>query len=57
MHVAVSRPNLAGLAVFWGWSLLVHARDSVERRIAVHLRHPMGPVPHRPSAAELKTLN
>jgi hypothetical protein len=46
MH-AVSRPNLAGLAVFWGWSLFVHARDSVERRIAARLRHPM-PVPPRP---------
>jgi hypothetical protein len=57
MHVAVSRPNLAGLAVFWGWSILVNARDSVERRIAAHLRHPMGPVPHRPRATGSKSLN
>ena len=43
MHVAMSRPSLLGLAVFWGWSIVVNARDSLERRIAGRLRHPMAP--------------
>ncbi len=56
MHVSVSRPNLAGLAVFWGWSILVNARDSVERAIAARLRHPMGTV-HQPPAQLSKNWN
>jgi hypothetical protein len=49
MHVALSRPSLAGLAVFLGWSILVNARDSVERKIAGRLRHPMATsMPSRP---------
>ena len=57
MHV-VSRPNLVGLAVFWGWSVLVNARDSVERHIAARLRHPMAAtVPQRPLASVSKDWN
>jgi hypothetical protein len=43
MRVALSRASLAGLAVFWGWSIFVNARDGIERRIAARLRHPMTP--------------
>ena len=57
MHVAVCRPPLAGLAVFWGWSILVNARDSVERHIAARLRHPLGPVPQRARAPHYKDIN
>ncbi len=43
MHVALGRASLVGLAVFWGWSILVNARDGIERRLAARLRHPMAP--------------
>lgn len=57
MRVALSTHNLAGFAVFLGWSILVNARDSVERHFAARLRHPMTPVPERPLASLSKEWN